>query len=533
MSDKIPHLRKSMADVFSFVSINEALNVSREFVQDYLDRAKHVDSQIHWAEFEPDWLFVRGGITDMAAMSSRIIIQAEADTRVKNIIDSVETSGLRPGELLEAADKSGHYWCVPHSSLDIMNTPQNRMRVIFLTSSIFFEIIKLFNSDAKLTPSEIRMVYQIVTGLNPSIAAKVDAVSTETKRTHLKSAMAKLDCHRQVELVRLCIGQLIHLLYVCEAETSHTQLIERFGDKYFGHTARLCVQRLPNGRVVRFWEFGPSNGNPVFVMHGYIFPFLVLDAEEYLRRHSLRLIMPVRIGYLDEQPLKFDLDYHQDAVQQNVEDATMLAEQLLETPIPLLGQGMGGGIYALLLAKHRPDLFKTVLVVSINLMRTDHSDMTAWGKFLKGFRALTADIDVYKIAKWRFDKAVLSTRRTSRIFLRSLFSNSPSDLKVLERVLANAPAFECWREIANQSKLGVETDHYLLSKRREKYLEGLTVPVTFLHAPEDPITSLSELREFTSSSPLAKCALLNRGGHYASASHPSDFWAEIKARIDG
>lgn len=58
-----------------------------------------------------------------------------------------------------------------------------------------------------LTPSELRLVRQLITGLGMAEAALVSGISVHTARTHLKAVQRKTGWHSQAEMVRM-LGQL-------------------------------------------------------------------------------------------------------------------------------------------------------------------------------------------------------------------------------------------------------------------------------------------------------------------------------------
>ncbi|MEM7429056.1 MAG: alpha/beta fold hydrolase, partial [Pseudomonadota bacterium] len=522
-------LEQSMGDVFSVIPPEHMVTASREVVKNYLRGDGNVVGSIHWVEFELDGGFVRGGISDLSLMSSRLVTNWNADPVIREIVDYVREEGIRVGELIETNAGNGHYWCVPYRPRDALAVPADRSRAVLLTEDLFLEILKLFNADAQLTRAERRMIYQILTGLNPTRAAAVDDVSVETKRSHLKAAASKLNCRGQTELVRLLVSQLIHLLYLCESETSHIQLVENFGARYFGSFGRLSVQRLPSGRVMRFWEFGPPAGKPVLAIHGYLFPFLVLESELQLIAHGLRIILPVRTGFLDGHTAS-EVFHRGQLVDELLEDLAAFIRIISPDPVPLLGHNMGG-FYALLLAKKQPELFSTVIIASINLMNEQKDRSSFTSRFWRGYRKLAGDIGIYEIAAKQFQKSVYSSSGATKYFLRRMFRGSRSDLDLLEGKCGSGPAYEWFRQIALHSLVGVSCDFSLTSRPAEEFIRDVPKPVTFLHGAEDPFTTVVEVEAFAAVNPAAACKVLTEGGHYASASHPELFWEAIVREI--
>ncbi len=529
MSNDTDFLIDSMEDVFSALSPEDIANSSRDVVERYLASDLRGIGEIIWAEFELDGTFVRGGISDAEMMMSRLVSDWQSNQLISEMVEFIAEVDMRPGRLIPAQNHPGHYWCVPYRTGNASDHPRNRIRAIYLTSALFNEILDLFNSDAGLTRSEKRIAYQIVTGMNPSRAAKADGVSVETKRSQLKTAAAKLRCHSQAELVRYTVSQLIHLLYLCESEISEIGLTEQFGSKYFGNIGRLSVQRLPNGRVVRFWEFGPNSGTPIVVMHGYLFPSLVLHAESELEKHDLRLVLPVRRGFLDDYPISGITEINR-LLEENIEDLLQFTECNWGVPIPILGHNMGG-VYALLLATRRPDLFSVAIVASVNLMKEKDDSQTASSKFVSGLRKLATDVGIYEFAARHLQKTALSSGQTAKLILRRLFRESPEDLDFINGRTGNEPAFEWFRQIALHSAVGVAADVSLLSGPIDDFIKGIKKPAIFVHGSADPYTSRSELEDYASQNPQATIKILDAGGHYVCASQRAEFWQTISSCV--
>ena len=179
--------------------------------------------------------------------------------------------------------------------------PNKQIKIIQINEHVFKEIIKIANQETKLTNAELRVMFQLTGGLTLKESATLDGVSTHTKREQSKIIFAKLECSGQVDLIRLIMGQLIELIYVCNAETDHTNVAETFARRYYQNEADLIVKRLPNERTIRYFEYGPQNGKPVLVMHGMLFPIVIPNSKEIVIQHNLKLIIPLRLGYLEDQ----------------------------------------------------------------------------------------------------------------------------------------------------------------------------------------------------------------------------------------
>ena len=324
----------------------------REVLDIYRRANSDATNNIKWAEFELGGRLLRCGVSQARSMSTRLITNWRDDATISEMVLRARNGDIRAGQLLRSGNSEILFWFVPYTPTDQTEIQTNRLKAVVITEELVTGIIRMFNGDAGLTSAEMRMIFQIVGGLTPAEAANVDSVSVETKRAHLKNACSKLDCAKQSEIMRLILGQMIHILHLCEAETSHMRVVEAFTAEHLEGVARLSVQRLYSGRLMRFWELGPPAGQPVLVIHGYLFPFLLLNAGESLERLNIRLIVPVRQGYLDDYA-SGDVYYDGRLAEQTVEDMIQFTRQTWYAPVPLLGHATGG-LLAIKMAASQP-----------------------------------------------------------------------------------------------------------------------------------------------------------------------------------
>lgn len=530
MEDKVRFLQETVEEIFSLTPEDEAIASSREVVARYLKNDLSISCSIKWAEFEYNGRFIRGGTSRVDSMSSHLVSSMQEDPAISEIVTHAKEYGLRPGQLITASVVQGYFWCVPFTPSNQKEISSSRLRTILLSEELFMEILDLFNQDAELSVSEKRVVYQIVTGSNPGEAAKIDGVSVETKRSQLKKACSKLYCAGQTELVRLMLGQMIHLLYLCDAETSHVQITEEFGSEFFDETTKLSVQRLPNGNLMRFWELGPATGRPLLVIHGCLFPFLLLNARHQLEKHNIRLIVPVRDGYLDDQASSSE--YHDgQLVSQTLENLTQFIQLQWDEPIPVLGHATGG-LYAMLIAARQPKLFSSMMVMSLNLLQLGINPDSFSSKFLVGIRKLAKDNGIFEVLTNQFQRTAFSNAQATKFVLRRLFNGCGDDLDVVNGFVGEGNAFNWYRKLHGHSVLGISNDFRLIARFKRDTLSKIKIPLAFLHGPNDAFTSTSEIEEFINISREAKLVVLADGGHLVSASHPELLWDEIQNNID-
>jgi len=406
-----------------------ALSSSREVLDSYASGGGAVSGSIIWCEFKSNGRFTRAGISDVGLMESRSILSSSDHPAISEITTYAKDHGIQAGHIVPSSNGEGFHWCIPYTPQTRARRPEHGLRTLLITESLFLEVFDLFNIEDQLTPSEKHFVYQLVTGLSPAQAAKLDGVSVETKRSHLKRAMSKLGCSTQSDVVRMMFSQMIHVLYLCEAETAQNRVIETFTMQHLGEGVRLSSHRLPSGQLQRVWEMGPL---------------------------GLRLVIPVRSGYLDEQTHTETL-HEGRLIDQTVEDLEAFIRMTWNGPIEVLCHATGA-YYAMLLSQKSPDLFSRMVITSINLMGDDANKTAPSAKFLGGIRKLAKHSGMYETLVRQFQKTTFSNGHATRFVLRRLFRESTFDLDALNGVVGHGPAFDWYQALHASSMVGIASD---------------------------------------------------------------------------
>lgn len=524
------YLNDTLREVFSLVPTNDSISSCREVIAQYGDGNNSITGSIIWAEFETDMSFLRAGVSHAGTMETWSILSSKDHAVVAEIAEFAKMNGLRAGMLVPATDQDGFHWCIPYTALSKGQIAKGTLRTVLVTRDLFFEIFDLFNRHCQLTPAEKLYVFQLVSGLNPSKAAKLDDVSVETKRSHLKRAMSKLGCASQTEIMRMMISQMIHLMHICEQDSSLTKATEIFTADHLREPLRLSAHRLPNGRLQRVWELGPAEGKPLLVLHGFLFPFLMLNAYEALERLNLRLVIPIRSGYLDDHD---SAAAHLDGslIEQTVEDLRAFIQLTWSGPVEVLCHATGA-YFAMLIAEQSPDLFSRMVVTSINLMNEQPSDSSPSKSFLGGIRKLGKHNGMYKILVSQFQKKVFSNERTTKYVLRRLFSDCSTDLDALNGTRGHGQAFDWYRALHEHSPIGIASDFSLVPKKVVQVIQKIDTPMVFLHGPNDCFTSTDEMAAYVALNKNAELHILKEGGHLAIASHSQGFWDAIEKAFE-
>ncbi len=194
-----------------------------------------------------------------------------------------------------------------------------------------------------LTNAEARLAQDFVVGGSLRELAEQYQITYNTIRTQMKHVMAKVGVQRQSELVQ----QILSGPFALISGTNKQKALPDYQS-----------MQLADGRQMAWAEYGPANGQPVFLCHSSIWSRLQRHPDDtILHRNKLRLIVPDRPGYGRSDPLdgRTLLGWSQDLVQ--------LADHLGIRQFGLMGIMLGAD-YALATASVLGDRVNSVALLS-------------------------------------------------------------------------------------------------------------------------------------------------------------------------
>lgn len=172
------------------------------------------DCWLHWADFDRTGKCVGHG--SLAGLATDLVTQPQDNTQTNVIASYVTNEDAEAGDIFLLPAKNRFLWFVPVTDSTAPNLPHSTLRGISVSKEVCDEVLEVYNHRANLTPSEKRVIFQLVAGLSKRQSALTDDVSVETKRAHTKNACAKMGCTGQTDLIRKVLGQLVHLVNLGE-----------------------------------------------------------------------------------------------------------------------------------------------------------------------------------------------------------------------------------------------------------------------------------------------------------------------------
>lgn len=400
-------------------------------------------------------------------------------------------------------------WFVPATHATGTEPARVITKGLSIGAQVFQQLIDGFNPHAHLTDAEHRVVYLVTAGLSLQESADYDGLKFETRRGRLKRARSKLDVSGQNSLFRLILSQAIHLLFLVDDETKHAHVAEALLAQHLPDAVRLEMRRLPNGRLLRLFEAGPADGTPVVVFHGLFFASLMQGLAPLLAAHNIRLIVPLRVGYLVGDAGAFGVSEH-DTSRQNIADFQSYIETVFGRPVIVMGHSMGC-LAALEFTQTHPEWTQHLVLVSAFLGRENERGYQ--GRILKVLARMPDNSMVFRLVAQQFSRSY--TRRTNaRAALRRIFGASAADMAVIEGRGATQPADTWFGEAFGASTSGIAEDFRAQTRMQADALAHLTGPVTALHGDQDPITTPARMKQLMTA-PDRDIRILNGTGHFA------------------
>ncbi len=517
------NLEPSIASVFSILPEHQARDAESELLKNYKNRGSaELPLQIHWVEFNRHTRLIRSGLSDLEELRTEVYLDDNLCPEVQRLVNRASRSDFKVGLLEKVANEETFLWYVPSSLRQQNAKPEAGIKGLSVSSAVFEHIMDIYNEKVGLTAAEKRVIFQLTAGMSLAESASLDQVSVETKRAHLKHASGKLQCNGQTDVVRLSLGQIVHLISITSSESRNTDIVEAFAKRYFGSDVNFSVQRLRNGRVLRVFDCGPADGKPLILIHGLLYPLIICNAVPFLYKHGIRLIMPVRHGFLEERSI-YELYRRSHLQTETVEDIAMYIESSYSRPVAIMGQSMGSAI-AMRLVKENPGLFGGLLCASINQGKANSTSSIFNQRFFSGLRQLLSKPGVLRLISWQFRKYYADEKVAKKI-LRKMFEGSSTDCDVLDVELGNQSAYSWFRDSYKSSIVGIAEDFSFTMNAANYDLDGVTLPITFIQGKDDPMTNAEVLASISQSNPACQTILIDEGGHFSYGSHPDKFWS--------
>ena len=345
-----------------------------------------------------------------------------------------------------------------------------------------------------LTGAEADVVRELVECCSVNDIATRRERSIDTVRAQIKSILAKTETHSQVELVRLALSMMDMVSQTIDVIPG-PRVVSRGQGQLEEREFRSLI--TPDGRRLDYLVLGDPAGAPVlFLPLDYGLVRWPAPAEAEAARREIRVIVPVRAGYGQSDPIPKKGDYDAALVADTLQ--VLDAEGVQRCPVISLG---GDFHYAARLAHEFPDRF-TALIACAGVLpmtrRAQFERMEKWHRFILAGAKYTPHLLPFMV-KAGF---LLARKIGKRGFIHAVYGQCPADVDTFE----DPDVFEA---MVTGSEVALSDEvlaHDAFSRQilgpqmgdwsaQVQALKG-QLPVIFMNGMQDPQVPPDTLREF-------------------------------------
>lgn len=414
-----------------------------------------------------------------------------------------------------------------HLVLSVDSGPDHPARIVAIADEAILATLPVVSRENPVTASELRILKQLLCGLNLSEAAAQDAVSHETKRTQFKSLCRKLGARSQNELTSVALTRILLNLSVGNAATVSS------GDRLFIELAR---EFMPEARAFllsgaagadhRFLDIGPVDGRPVVFLHSQILPDLRPDDLAALHRHNIRLIVPLRNGAMASAFDRLDIEAHLDHACEGIDLARSHFCVERADILPCIS----GSVYGLEYARRYPDRVRTLAFVGA-CVKPNTGPATA-GRLRAGMFALaTRHWGLYSRVLEFYGRRI-QRPDTLRKLLLNVYRPCLADLAVVKGEYAPPHGGERVRRLFSSSVESLKHDFYHQAHPRWETFPRSRFPTAFFHGTHDFIHSIGDVRDLAQSWGDVPIHPVNGAGQLLYHRHFEPMLAAYRAFLD-
>jgi pimeloyl-ACP methyl ester carboxylesterase len=370
-----------------------------------------------------------------------------------------------------------------------------------------------------LTPAEIEVIHNLVSGQALKDIARMTNRSEHTVRNQLKSALAKTGARSQVELVRL-VAFLARDRAVANAPETATFPSADTDLRHWLIT--------PDGRGFEVFEFGLPTGRPVLFLHGMLdcVAALRISAARFAAR-GWRVLAPVRAGFGHSEPLTNATA----AINASTHQIAQVMDHFGATRAPIIGH-MAGAAYAHAAARALPDRVQGILGIS-------------GGVPIRSLRQISAMAPRQQLVAFtaRFARPILPAILRAGIaqidskdvesFISALYPPGTVDHELIRDRSLVAPMMAAFRHSVLQGHHGFFSDSLVLTSNWSNHLAPTSCPVIHLHGRHDPVVSIDSVEDLATACPNIRLERDDTGGQLQLYRSPDRVLATLDRLTSG
>jgi len=519
---------ESLKEIFSVLPDEQALEARHRALQGYSKTEQDARYEIRWADFDGAGQFEGGGIVDIIGHSFQMISKADNDEDIFHLVTMASEGPIKAGLMEYSISKNAIIWFLPTVIRTKKGIGKPCFRALLISEETAHKVIDIFNPNELITKAEKHLIFQLLAGMSLNMAAETDSLKIETKRSQLKSIRSKLQCGSQNDLLRYIMGQFTYLLSLTDIQANRSVDLLAFTKTHLPSDIRLTEHRLSNDRVIRILERGPVTGKAVLVIHGLLWPLIMNSPLKLLKEHNIRMIVPIRSGYIDKQGMD-DVYGKNDLVAESLQDIALFQKEYLDQNMPVLGTSYGG-VIALKYAKLFPEFVSHLFIVAICTAQASWNEKNVLGRLYFGLKSLANKPGIFRYIAWQYKK-YYADERTVKPILQNIYKSCKADIDVIDGRYESSPIYPCFVDLFQKSISGIADDFKIASNDIKKIAKDITTETVFIHGHHDPMLDTNIVKGYAGVMRSSEVEFINSAGHHIFNTHPKTLWHIVTKTI--
>ncbi|WP_298862215.1 LuxR C-terminal-related transcriptional regulator [uncultured Sulfitobacter sp.] len=372
-----------------------------------------------------------------------------------------------------------------------------------------------------LTAAEQGVVRALVEGLDAKTIAAGRGTSEGTVRSQIKSILSKMNARSQSEVIRLVLS-LRDVAQPASGDriTSTTKISQRPHGDWLQTEAYKPLKTfiLPDGRKLDYHDMGLAGDAPILFSHmGYGMARWHAPMLRLAIKHGLRVIVPIRAGYGQSDPLHPKAD----VLATCRADTRHLLNHLGIARLPYVPQG-NDLLFAVDMAVHHPEFISEIIAICGRPFLPGDRHYAGMGKWHRFF--LSTARHAPHLLRFTAKAAIAMSKRVGPVeMFRTMNQRSAADIALLNDpeivsiLIANADLIAGKGTDVSQAYamelLETEADWSHLMLRAKD------VPTSFINGNDDPSTDVVTIAEYRETYPWIEIEIIPEAGQLLIYQH--------------
>lgn len=399
--------------------------------------------------------------------------------------------------------------------------------LIILPDSILSSLLDAKYSPNHFTPSEVRVLAQLISDPEIKRAAAKDNLKVSTKETHYKSAANKIGGHKRIGVIADLTALLLLEITVASRplQESSEKIFNEYRERYLPSSVKLIKLTTTSGAAHRFLDMGSKSGKVVIVLHPMILPDFRDQDIKLLHKLNLRLVWPLRHGFLEPDAKSLTIE---EQLQDSIISIELAREHYCDEPF-ILAAMITSAWYSIRYAEKFPKHIKSLIFAGA-CHRKNQKKVSPVRQFGGGLITLATNNLSTTNFLLSFAEKHFSKHKRFRALLETVYSESDSDLAILDLEMSRQ-GFEGRYFFALRNSFR-SLRHDLLQQANMGWERLRFVPIAkhFIHGDDNAIHTTSDIEHLLDTLSDSKLHVIRNCGQLMYYKH-FDSLARITDKI--